>query len=321
MKSSFDRRGFIMASTLGLLPWALMPAYGIIPPGKQPPVAVAYQNDQGRVILSDSLTYLDQATDYGLSPVTGSDVIIGGSFAGIPTFAEVLKLGVRGVIAHEAGVGKDQAGIGGLKAAQTHNLPAAAVATFSARISDGRSVARGIISHLNEAARSLGIRAGMSAQKAARLMLNAEAGSPIDLSDQVDHQIHWLPASDDIKVAAVWSIGLIEEPTPNTIFCVASHAGQAMANYALPIRPRALFANDAGIAKNRSGVKGLITLERNNIPAAAVTAHSARIGDALSTYREGICSVVNRTALRRGVRIDMPVRQAIEILLTEKIKR
>ena len=316
MSGNIKRRDFIRITTGSVTAGIFLPTmYVRRLPVATKPVTVAYQDQRGRVFSADSLTYLDEVQQYGLSPVTKNDVVIGGSFAGIPTFAEVLKLGARGVIAHEAGVGKAQAGIQGLYASEKYGIPAAAVATQSARISDGRSVAQGSISYVNASAQALGIQPGMKAIDAAVSMLDAPPGTIADLSPLIDETMHVVKEEGNTRVIAVWSIGLVEEDFPNDIFCVASHAGRAMADYALPVNPRAIFANDAGLAKDRSGVEGLRLLDKHGIPAAAVGADSAKIGDALSTYAEGVCSVVNRKAKALGMQVGMTVRQAIDLLL------
>ena len=89
--------------------------------------------------------------------VGARDVLVAGSFAGALSLAFVLERGVRGFVAHEAGVGRDRAGISGLPFADRLGLPMAAVATASARIGDGPSVHDdGIVSHANRAASALG---------------------------------------------------------------------------------------------------------------------------------------------------------------------
>ena len=88
-----------------------------------------------------------------------------------------------------------------------------------------------------------------------------------------------------------------------------------MAEYARPVIPRGVFANDAGVARDASGVEGLAILDQQGIPAAAVATLSARIGDALSTYHDGLCSHVNRTAAERGLQVGMRASAAAHWLL------
>jgi len=63
----------------------------------------------------------------------------------------------------------------------------------------------------------------------------------------------------------------------------------------------ALF-NDAGIGKDEAGVSRLPALDTRGIAAATVAATSARIGDARSTYADGVVSRLNRRAAALGLR-------------------
>jgi len=53
-----------------------------------------------------------------------------------------------------------------------------------------------------------------------------------------------------------------------------------------------VMCNDAGFCKDRSGVSGLKVLDEVNIPGAAVSVYTARIGDGFSTYSDGITAKV-----------------------------
>ena len=61
----------------------------------------------------------------------------------------------------------------------------------------------------------------------------------------------------------------------------------------------ALF-NDAGIGIDEAGVTRLQALDARGIAAATVAAASARIGDARSTFEDGIVSRVNCCAAAIG---------------------
>lgn len=267
-----------------------------------------YESEKGRIMVTDSLTYVDDR-------VGAKDVIVGASFAGVPTVAVVLSRGVKAVIAHAAGVGKDEAGISGLPLAQRFGIPAAAVETMSARLSDGRSLYKGTISHANDAAARLGVRSGQSTEQAARLLLHAPICRAVDVSGFVNNKIQTLQKTASGGIYAVWSLSLIKDQRSKDVFCVASHSGKAMADYARTAAPKGIIANDAGMGMDNSGIDGLPVLNEMGIAVAAVAAMSARIGDALSTYNDGICSAVNRVAESKGVRLGMPAKEAARLLL------
>lgn len=107
----------------------------------------------GRVIVMDSITKLTR-DDEGAVIVTGSH---GGTSSG--EFA--LEVPVKAVFFNDAGVGKDDAGIAALAMLQARGIAAGAVAHTSGRIGDSQDMwENGDISHVNEAARLLGISPG-----------------------------------------------------------------------------------------------------------------------------------------------------------------
>jgi hypothetical protein len=59
----------------------------------------------------------------------------------------------------------------------------------------------------------------------------------------------------------------------------ASHGGVYVAGVALRLGLGGLIVSDAGIGRERAGIAGLDLLDTHLVPAAAVSAHSARIGD------------------------------------------
>ena len=77
---------------------------------------------------------------------------------------------------------------------------------------------------------------------------------------------------------------------------------------------RAAFYNDAGIGIDEAGVSRLPALDRRGIAAATVAAESARIGDARSSYEDGVLSRVNSCAGALGLRPRMTAREAVAIL-------
>ena len=64
--------------------------------------------------------------------------------------------------------------------------------------------------------------------------------------------------------------------------------------------PALVVFNDAGGGKNAAGVASLAELEREGIAAAAVSHESARIGDALDAWENGVVSRANGPAAGGG---------------------
>jgi hypothetical protein len=63
--------------------------------------------------------------------------------------------------------------------------------------------------------------------------------------------------------------------------------------------------NDAGFGIDDAGISRLPALDAHGIAGATVSTWSARIGDGLSTYRDGYVSAVNETAIRRGGEVGL----------------
>ena len=74
----------------------------------------------------------------------------------------------------------------------------------------------------------------------------------------------------------------------------------------------ALF-NDAGIGIDNAGVTRLPALDARGIAAGTVAAMSARIGDAQSTYQDGILSRINSRAAALGIAAGMAAREFVAI--------
>ena len=85
----------------------------------------------------------------------------------------------------------------------------------------------------------------------------------------------------------------------------------------------AVFAavfNDADRGIDDCGVSRLPALDARNIAGATVSAWSARIGDGLSTYRDGMVTAVNETAARRGGEIGIPAAELVTRLIAARRK-
>jgi hypothetical protein len=263
---------------------------------------------EGRIMVADSLSF------YEHEPWI-HDVAVGASFAGAPTAAMAMRKGVKAWIAHEAGPGKDDAGVSGLPFADRYGVPAAAIATMEARLGDGRTLLTGHVSRANQSAVGLGVRAGQTGDQAARLMLKAPHGQLRDFHGLVDEAMHEMATTPGGKIYACWSFARVIGAHPDDVFCVASHGAKTMALYALPIRPKGLICNDAGRGLDDSGIEGLAEMARHGLAAVAVSSASARIGDALSTYHDGIVSTANEPARAKGVAIGMKAAEAARLML------
>ncbi len=111
----------------------------------------------------DSISYID-ASDAGHIVVSASH---GGASSARYASGQKLAAGFF----NDAGVGKDGAGIAALALLK---IPAGTVSHLSARIGDVADTwQNGVISHLNEAARRSGLKAGERLQDAVKMLLDA----------------------------------------------------------------------------------------------------------------------------------------------------
>lgn len=238
-----------------------------------------------------------------LGPETKGAVVIGGSHAAVFTTYLTVKAGALAAIQHDAGIGWEAAGVGGLQWSEQFGFAMAAVAASSARIGDGDDMLRrGIISRANRFAEQCGVAAGMPCTEAADLLCEATppSGSPDAITEtraeiEIDAS---MPA-----VIAVDSVALCVEADRGRIVATGSHGGAPSAGYASKFRLKVVLFNDAAFGADYSGIAALPQLNANGIAAAAVSAFTARIGDGRSTLNDGVVSAANDLAMSLGAEI------------------
>lgn len=109
------------------------------------------------------------------------------------------------------------------------------------------------------------------------------------------------------------SIGYLDERAADAVVVAGSHGGQSAAGYVLrhPLRPHAVFFNDAGVGKDRAGIVGLDLLDGIDVICATYGHHSARIGDADDGWRSGVITHVNAAARAAGLAPGQSVAEAV----------
>jgi hypothetical protein len=245
--------------------------------------------------MSIALVVAPSATK--LPPETDGAVLISGSHGAIYAAYLSVKAGARAAIHHDAGIGRDKAGVSGLDWAEAHGMAMAAVSTESARIGDGADMLRrGIISRANPLAAACGVVAGQSVAIAVDLLKAAP----------------WPHARPDAlaegrvlvgKIVCLDSMSLGTACDADRVVASGSHGGVLAGETAAAFRPLLALFNDAGFGADRAGAAGLQVLDKAGIAALTVAALSARIGDGRSTLRHGVISEANESACRLGARI------------------
>ncbi len=212
--------------------------------------------------------------------------------------------GLSAVILSDAGVGRDCAGIAGIARLDEMGMAAAAISHRSARIGDGLDgIGRGVISYVNDCATSVGVRPGMQAAEALARLAAAEL-KPVRVPPGIAEARHELndPAFGNVRVFTVDSIALLEPRDFGAIVLTGSHGGLLGGEVGAARRHEVFAAvyNDADRGIDLAGISRLPMLDEVRIAAACVSVWTARIGDGLSTYRDGIISAINATATDYG---------------------
>ncbi|MDK3074707.1 hypothetical protein QO034_16570 [Sedimentitalea sp. JM2-8] len=246
-------------------------------------------------ILADSATRL--------GPDAIGKVAVTGSHGGIYAAFLVRQAGARAAIFHDAGVGLEQAGIGGLRWLEAQGMAAAAVNHATADIGNaGMMMARGILSHVNAGAAAAGLAPGMACAAAARLLARTPLPDGPCPDIREGREEITLPRAKR-RLILVDSAGLVRPDDAGQVVVTGSHGAIFGGNPANALKTDAHLAlfNDAGGA----ATSRLPALQDRGVAAATVAATSARIGDAHSTWHDGTISALNPAAETIGGRIGM----------------
>ena len=261
--------------------------------------------DLAPILIADSITRV--------GPEAAGAVVVNGSHGGIYAAYLAGKLRVAAAIFNDAGVGRDQAGIGGLDYLEGFGVPAAAVGYDTARIGDGADMmARGLVTYANASARALGCRPGMACRDTAAWLRRAEAAGR---EPPPEREGAFLLVTAQPAAWALDSASLVGAEHVGTVVVTGSHGGLLGGRPETALKYDALAAlfNDAGIGIDEAGVSRLPALEARGIAAGTVAAASARIGEARSTYEDGILSRVNPRAAALGIAPGMTAREFVAL--------
>ena len=238
-------------------------------------------------------------------------VLLTGSHGGLYAGSVALQAGVRAAVFHDAGIGLDDAGVASLALFDSLGVPAAAVGHETARVGDADDMlARGRISRVNAAARAVGVRPGMA---------TAQALEALEAAPEVQYQP---PQSEEARtlldrprrVVLIDSASLLDpEQDREAIVITGSHGGLIGGRPELALRGPAFAAvfNDAGIGVDQAGVGRLPALDERGIAAMTADALTCRIGDARSTFEDGVISAVNEAGAALGAQPGMRVRDVV----------
>jgi hypothetical protein len=289
--------------------------------GRIPPLEFGNRAFYGRKTANGNVVVIDSPSlvSASLVPIDATkDVLVHAAYAAAAPSIGLLNRGFRGFLAVDAGIGRHEAGIGGLPLADQYHVPAAAVSVYSCDMCAGRSVwSDGVISRANQAAQRAGVQPGQSTVTAAARMLGASEGTTRSLVNPQGDTDFLLRAGSDGGIYGCWSMGLPKGDRRHDVFCVGTPVDTTMTvhMYNHGILPRGVIGSDGGFGRDQMAIAGLRILLGMGIPCAAVSHLSADLGDAKSIYEDGSISVANALAEARGVRPGMAARVAAALLL------
>lgn len=266
---------------------------------------------RGRVVTVDSA--------YHVVPENrGADVLVNASYCGVLPARFIATYRPRGAIGVDCGIGPAGASIAGLWYLEALNIPAAVADVMTVRLGDGNDLHdRGIISYFNRPAGDCGVIAGMSVAEAAALMLENDPADPaaaeVTHRTIVDHGPHGrlIVCTDSI------AFGLPEDV--DNVLLTAGHTGRSAVPYLRQVKPFGFICSDGGGGREGSGTEGMRIVEAEGLAGAAVDARTAKMGDGLSTWEDGIISAANSLAVAAGVEIGMTAKQAARLLAARQV--
>ena len=272
------------------------------------PQTVVDERGGRRIVIMDSARWVDERN-------TGRDVVVPASYVGVLPARMMAKHRPRGVIGHDACIGKDGAGIAGLWYLEALGIPAATADGMSAEMGNGADLYEsGVLSRVNYPAETCGLRPGMPVREAAALLRDVdpsdvEVGNKIRREVVVEH-----PSGRRIVVtdSIVWAL---PEDERRSVLVTAGHTGRSGASFLLEANPWGFICHDGGMSKNDSGITGLRTTAEHGLPGATIDGRSSPIGDAFTAWEIGTISACNEPAERRGVAVGMTVADAARKLL------
>ena len=277
---------------------------------KESKQTVAVETARGRVMIMGSAYYVHEGN-------RARDVVVNASYAGVLPARMIGDHRPRGTIGVDAGVGPEGAGIAGLWYFEALNIPAAAADVMTVKLGDGPDLyENGIIRFLNRPAADCGVTVGMGVKQAARLMLDNDPADPKAM--EVTNRRVMETGPDGRKIICTDSIVFGEPDDVRNIIVSAGHNGASSADYLMAINPFGYICSDGGRGRENSGMAALPIAAAHGIAGATVDATKAKMGDAMSTWNDGVISAMNSLAEAAGVRVGMTAPEAARLLVRRR---
>lgn len=262
---------------------------------------------RGRVMAMDSA--------YHVAPANSDrDVVVNASYCGVLPARFIAEIRPRAAIGVDCGVGPAGASIAGLWYLEALNLPAAVADVMTVRLGDGVDLyENGIVSFANRPATDCGVAVGMTVREAAAFLLERDPAAPG--AAEVTNRMVVDRGPDGRLVVCADSIAFGLPEDARNVLVTAGHTGRSAVPYLRQVSPYGFICSDGGKGRDDAGIAGLAIVAADGIAGATVDARLARMGDGLSTYRDGIISAVNSLAASAGVAVGMSAADAARILV------
>lgn len=279
-----------------------------MPPGAELQ-AVMLETARGRIVAVDSA--------YDVRPENrGRDVVVNASYCGVLPARFLGEQAPRAAIGVDCAIGLDGAGIAGLWYLEALGIPAATADVATIELGNGVDLYEtGVLSRVNAPATGCGVEAGMAVREAAALLLERDP-EPQAASEVTNRRTMHRDRESGREIVCTDSIAFgLPEDRDRNVLCTAGHTGRSAVPYLRKVSPRGFICSDGGRGKNDAGIAGLAIVEADGLAGATVDARTARMGDGLSTYEDGVISAANALARDRGVEVGQPAAEAALALL------
>lgn len=260
-------------------------------------------------MLADTITKLP--------PEAAGAVIVSSSHGGRYAGMLALKACPRALILNDAGIGRDEAGVGSLALGEEHGVAVATLSHQTCRIGEAASMwLDGRVSRANRAARAAGLTGGMPCREAAERLTALPLPAPFTVQGAGEGRAVLRDNDWHRAIVLVDSAASVRPEDAGRIVVTGSHGALVGGSPAMALRTDGFAAvyNDAGGGLDGCGFTRLPALDARGIIGLTVSASSARIGEALSTYLDGVISAANACAFAAGARIGEPLKPFLDML-------
>lgn len=267
--------------------------------------SLVHENGGRRIWVMDSIAF-------GSDALAG-DVIVTGSHGGASAGEYAAGYGVAAVVCNDAGVGKNDAGIAGLRELDNLGVAGVAVTHLSARIADGQDAwEHGVVGYANRTAQHAGVVSGVAVRDQVGALLTARptADDASMAPGAMSREVLTINGNGT-ELVIMDSMSQAERADAGRILIAGSNGGRESGHVGVAARCALIVLNDAGVGKDEAGIAALGLLAQAGAPAATVGHQSAEISNGQDMWRHGVITHINEPAYERGARAGETTRALV----------